>query len=133
MCYFNPIHYLNWENQSNFLIGHRFDSSKKKKNNERNKQRKKKEKEPYRTSMKSTSAAVSYWKVTLPCLVVERGGSNCTLWGKSSQVHLIVIREWPKVIKKLLWKFFFRPLTLSKRETPPQVFSCKYCETLKSI
>ena len=32
---------------------------------------------------------------TLLCLIVGRG-SNCKFWGKNPQVHLIIIREWPK-------------------------------------
>ena len=32
---------------------------------------------------------------TLLCLIVS-GGSNCKFWGKNPQVHLIIIREWPK-------------------------------------
>ena len=32
--------------------------------------------------------------LTLLCLIV--GGSNCKFWGKNPQVHLVIIRQWPK-------------------------------------
>ena len=39
-----------------------------------------------------------YWQpfpTTLLC-VIGGGGSNCKCWGKKPQVHLIIIKEWPK-------------------------------------
>ena len=41
---------------------------------------------------------LNWWggiKGTLPCLI-GKGVSNCTFWGKTSHVRLIIIRERPK-------------------------------------
>ena len=36
------------------------------------------------------------WPLTLLRLIVGWRGLNCKLWEKNPQVHLIIVREWPK-------------------------------------
>ena len=48
--------------------------------------------------IKSPPPPSLYWHpfpTTLLCVIVG-GGSNCKCWGKKPQVHLIIIKEWPK-------------------------------------
>ena len=116
MYYLNPIHYLNYENQSNFLTAHRFDNSKIKKNKEKNKQREKRKKknpaEPCRTSMQPTSAALrdhpfsTYTKLSENSQAID----PALLWNyreKSGKTQIIQnLRAWSNFLGNCDLKFY---------------------------